>query len=215
MAAATASIWELVSQMQENLDAINYHLARISDTKAHDDEIERLENERQRQIDLLNLQWAQDAKELEEKRRQIGLPFEEKRQQDRERIAARRAQEEQDLAAARKREDEIILARRKAEDAERQARIQQEEGELKASALKEEEEIQSLLAGEVEQKRLQAAKREDKLHDDIDAEMIKLEDEMEKKVVESTKILAELDEKRKVSWDRTFICFTSPGNLFV
>jgi hypothetical protein len=92
--------------MQENLDAINYHLARISDTKAHDDDIERLENERQRQADILGVQWEKHTKELEEKRRQIGQPAAEKRKQHGEKITTRRAQEERDLAAARKREDE-------------------------------------------------------------------------------------------------------------
>ena len=81
MATATPGIAGLVAQMQQNLDAINYHLTRILDTKAHDDEIERLEDERQRQAEILNVQWEREMRELEEKRKQIGGPAAEKRRQ--------------------------------------------------------------------------------------------------------------------------------------
>jgi hypothetical protein len=198
MATTTVSIIELTSLMQQNLDAINYHLARISDTKAHDDEIERLENERQKRVDMLSLQLAREAKELEEKKKQLGQPAAEKRRQEREEIVAMRAQEERDLAAARRREDEEILARRMREDAVRRARLAQEDEELKSLAQKEEEQIKAMLAGEEERKKREAAERENSLYEEFDIQMIHLEDEMEKKVVESTKILAELDVKRKV-----------------
>jgi hypothetical protein len=198
MAATTVSIIELTSLMQQNLDAINYHLGRISDTKAHDDEIERLENERQKRADMLSLQLAREVKELEEKRKQLGQPAAEKRRLERERIVAMRAQEERDLAAARRREDEEILARRMREDAVRRARLAQEDEQLKAVAQKEEEQIKAMLVGEEERKKREAEERENSLYDEFDIQMTHLEDEMEKKVVESTKILAELDEKRKV-----------------
>lgn len=198
MATATVSIAELTSLMQQSLDAINYHLARISDTKAHDDEIERLENERQKRADMLSVQLAREVKELEEKRRQLGQPAAEKRRQEQEKIVAMRAQEERDLAAARRREDEEILARRMKEDAVRRARREQEDEELKLVAQKEEEKIKAMLAGEEERKKQEAVERGNSLYEEFDVQMTHLEDEMEKKVVESTKILAELDEKRKV-----------------
>jgi hypothetical protein len=205
MATAILGVAALVAQMQQTLDAINYHLARISDTKAHDDEIERLENERQNQANIMNLQWEREVQKLEEKRRQIGEPTAEKRRQDREKVMKMRAQEQQELAAARKREDETIIARRKAEDAQRQAKLEQEEEELKAIVRKEEEETKLLFAKEAEQKRLEAEARENSLYDEFDVQMIQLEDAMEKKVAESQKILAELDEKRKVSVVERFL----------
>lgn len=198
MAVATVSIAELTSLMQQNLDAINYHLARISDTKAHDDEIERLENERQKRADMLSTQLAREVKELEEKRKQLGEPAAEKRRQEHEKIVAMRTQEERDLATTRRKEDEEILARRLKEDAVRRARREQEDEELRSVAQKQEEQIKAMLAGEEERKKREAAERENSLYEEFDVQMTYLEDEMEKKVVESTKILAELDEKRKV-----------------
>ena len=200
MAIATPGVAELVAQMQQNLNAINYHLTRISDTKAHDDEIERLENERQRQAEILNVQWEREMRELEEKRKEIGGPAAEKRRQEYEKMTAKRAQEERDLVAARKREDEAILARRKAEDEERKTLLEKEDDELKVLAQKEEEETNILFAKEAEKKRLEAATRENSLYDGFDVQMIQMEDEMESKVAESQKILAELDKKRKVSY---------------
>ena len=196
--ATTPSITELMSQMQQNLDAINYHLARIEDTKAHDDEIERLENERQKRADILSSQLAQEFKELENKKKELGRPAQEKRQRESEERAERRKREERELAIRRRKEDAEIVARRMREDAVRKARIEQEEEELKMKVKDEEEQIKSLLAGEEEKKKQEAAERENSLYEDFEAKMIQLEDDMEKKVVESTKILAELDEKRKV-----------------
>jgi hypothetical protein len=196
--ATTPSITELMSQMQQNLDSINYHLARIEDTKAHDDEIERLEIERQKRAEALSLQIAQEFKELENKKRELGKPAEEKRRREAEERADRRKREERELAIQRRKEDAEIVARRMREDAVRKARIEQEEEELKIKAQEEELQIQSLLAGDEERKRKEATEKENSLYEDFEAKMIQLEDEMEKKVVESTKILAELDEKRKV-----------------
>jgi hypothetical protein len=196
--ATTPSITELMSQMQQNLDQINYHLARIEDTKAHDEKIERLELERQKHVDALALQIAQEFKELENKKRELGKPSEEKRKREYEERIVRRKKEERDLAIARRKEDAEIAARRMREDAVRKARMEEEDREVMVRAREEEEQIRSLLAGEEERKKREAVERENNLYEDFDNRMIQLEDEMEKKVVESTKILAELDEKRKV-----------------
>jgi isochorismate synthase EntC len=196
--ATTPSITELMRQMQQNLDSINYHLARIEDTKAHDDEIERLEVERQKRADALSLQIAQDFKELENKKRELGRPAEEKRRKEAVERADRRKREERELMLQRRKEDAEIVARRMREDAVRKARMKHEDEELETKALEEEEHIKTLLAGEEERGEREAAEKENSLYEDFEAKMIQLEDEMEKKVVESTKILAELDEKRKV-----------------
>jgi hypothetical protein len=201
--ATNPSITELMSLMQQNLDAINYHLARIEDTKAHDDEIERLEIERQKRADALSLQIADEFKELDEKRKQLGKPAEEKRKREHEERLDRRKREEREIAIARRKEDAEIVARRMREDAVRRAKLEQEDEELISKVREEEQYIKALFADEEEKKRKEAVERENSLYEDFDAKMTQLEDEMEKKVVESTKILAELDEKRKA-------CFSLP-----
>jgi len=200
MATPTPTITELMSQMQRNLDQINYHLARIEDTTAHDDEIERLELERQKHADTLALQIAQEFKELENKKKELSKPSEEKRKREYQERVERRNNEERDLAMVRRKEDAEIAARRMREDAVRKARMEEEDREVMIRAREEEEQIRSLLAGEDERKKREAVERENSLYEDFDNKMVQLEDEMEKKVVESTKILAELDEKRKVPY---------------
>jgi hypothetical protein len=196
--ATTPSITELMSQMQQNLDAINYHLARIEDTKEHDDEIERLEIERQKRADTLALQIAQEFKELEQKKWELGKPAEEKRRREHGERVERRKKEERDLAIARRKEDAEIVARRMREDAVRKAKLEEEDRQVIMKVRGEEKQITALLTDEEERKKREALERENSLYEDFDNKMIQLEDEMEKKVVESTKILAELDEKRKV-----------------
>lgn len=196
--ATNPSITELMSLMQQNLDAINYHLARIEDTKEHDDEIERLEIERQKRADTLSFQIAQEFKELDQKRMELGKPAEERRRKEHEERMDRRTREERAIAVARRKEDAEIVAKRMREDAVRKAQLDQEDEELIVKIREEEQHIKELFAGEEESKRREAVERENSLYEDFDAKMTQLEDEMEKKVVESTKILAELDEKRKV-----------------
>lgn len=198
MATPMPNITELMGQMQRNLDQINYHLARIEDTKAHDDEIERLELERQKHAGSLALQITQEFKELENKKKELGKPSEEKRKKEYEKRVERRKNEERDIAMVRRKEDAEIAARRMRADAVRKARMEEEDREATFRAREEEEHIRSLLADEEERKKREAVERENNLFEDFDNKMVQLEHEMEKKVVESTKILAELDEKRKV-----------------
>ncbi|RDW80438.1 hypothetical protein BP5796_05136 [Coleophoma crateriformis] len=194
---ASATIADLVMQMRENVDAIHAKLAVLHDTKAHDDEIERLENERQQRIDGLKEKRDKEARAFADKSKAAAEAVAERRRIERAQIEERWKKEADEIAEMRRKEEEEMMARRRKEDEERQKKLEEEEAELNAIAQQEEEEWQALRAEEEEKLRLQAEEEENGLVDEIDSRMVEKEEEMERRMAEGQRALQELDERRK------------------
>ncbi|RDW69316.1 hypothetical protein BP6252_08336 [Coleophoma cylindrospora] len=194
---ASPAIADLVMQMRENVDAIHAKLAVLHDTKAHDDEIERLENERQQRIDGLKEKRDKDARALADKSKAAAEAVAERRRIERAQVEERWKKEADEIAEMRRKEEEEMMARRRREDEERQKKLEEEEAELNAIAQQEEEEWQALQAEEEEKLRLQAEEEENDLVDEIDSKMVEKEEEMERRMAEGQRALQELDERRK------------------
>lgn len=169
------NVAELVTHLHTNIDSIHKCIETLSDTHAHDAELDRLTQEREAKIAALRLRHEADAAELQAQR-----------QQEAAAVAEQRKLEEESLAVERKREEEEIAARRKREDDERAQRV-----------LKEEAERERKKAEEDEAREREKAEWENQLQEQVEAELERLEDEMEKRVEEGRRALAELDEKRK------------------
>lgn len=101
-----ALVADLVTDLHTNIDSIHKCIESLSDI-SHEKEVERLEREREAQIDAIRQKIQQEGVELE----------------------CQRKVEEATLAARRKEEEEVITARRKKEDDERRRKIEEEEYE--------------------------------------------------------------------------------------
>ncbi|KAL3417788.1 hypothetical protein PVAG01_10798 [Phlyctema vagabunda] len=197
MAASLPSIAELVTQMHENVTAIHQRLSLLSNTKEHDDAIERLENERLQRLEEFRLQQEKETQKLAVQRKKAATVAADKWRIQREQLEIKRKQDEDEVMAARKREEEEMMVRRKKEDEVRQAMLEQEEEEIRMIEQQEEEQWSTVQAKEDEKRRLKAEELETGLHDEVDAKMIEKEEEMERRILDGQKALRELDEKRK------------------
>ncbi|CZR67830.1 uncharacterized protein PAC_17729 [Phialocephala subalpina] len=171
----SSKVADLVTLLHTNIDSIHACINSLSDTTSHDAELERLEQEREEKIAALRQQHDEAVKALADQR-----------QKEAEELEAKRKQEQADLEEQRRIEYEELMARRRKEDEERKARMEAEEAERER--LKKEED---------ERREKEKEESERTLAEKVEAELEKLEDEMERKVEEGKKALRDLDEKRK------------------
>jgi len=112
------SVADLVVSLHANIDSIHQCVQSLSDTRKHDVEMERLEQEREARIRELVAKYEGAAKALAEKRRKEG-----------EKVAQKRRIEEERIMEMRRREDEERRQRAEQEEAERERRKQEEDEE--------------------------------------------------------------------------------------
>ncbi|KAI0487221.1 hypothetical protein F4859DRAFT_525407 [Xylaria cf. heliscus] len=108
----------LIPQMQDTLSEIIVTVNRLS-TKAQDDELDQLEQKRERLLADLHTSFEKEGQELETKR-QIKL----------ENIRKKRKQEDEDRAARRRQEDQELEKANSDEDIHRQKKYDSEAGTI-------------------------------------------------------------------------------------
>ena len=112
------NVTELVSHLHSNIDEIHNCVSRLSDTQAHDVEMEQLERGRERDIEGIRKRYEEVVRDAESKRLS-----------EEEALREERRKEEEELAEARKREEEEIAERRRGEDEERRRKMEAENSE--------------------------------------------------------------------------------------
>lgn len=157
------SIKQLFVQMHENIDAIHHTIAELADTKAHEEQMEQVELERQKFISDMSAKTAAE----EEVRAQEEKELREKREEE-ERVIAelRRLEDERrikvDMERKRTREIEDEKRRKEVEERRQQWQTTHKEvnGHLDAEIAKLEEDIAKKMTSghafleELQQKRL-------------------------------------------------------------
>ncbi|KAG9228389.1 hypothetical protein BJ875DRAFT_526982 [Amylocarpus encephaloides] len=160
--AAPISVAELVVQMHDNIDEIHKCVQTLSDTKIHDDEMERLERDREAKIEELRLNHEDDLRQLAELRGKEKAGLQEKRKQEEVEIMERRRREDEERRAAIQAEEEENQRLKAEEDERRGKELDEKRQSLRLTVEEQLEQMEDEMERKVEEGKRTLAELDEK-----------------------------------------------------